>query len=44
LAALFQAGDEDGVAIRPGRINSRGIACRSRPKDEETTVPDNAHV
>ena len=44
LAALLQAGDQHRIAIRPGRIDGRGVACRSRPQDEETTVPDNAHV
>ncbi len=44
LAALFQAGDEQGMAIRPRRVNGGGITCRTRPQDQEWTVPDDAHV
>jgi hypothetical protein len=44
LSALLQPGDEQGISIRARRIDSRGVACRTRAQDEETTVPDNAHV
>jgi hypothetical protein len=43
LPALFQAGDQDGIAIRPGRINSRGVAW-VRTSDEGDDSPDYAHV
>jgi hypothetical protein len=44
LATLLEAGDEEGMTVRPRRIHGGGVTCRTRPQDEEWTVPVNAHV
>jgi hypothetical protein len=44
LAALFQARDQERMPVRPRRIHGGRITRRTRPQDEEWTVPEDAHV
>jgi hypothetical protein len=44
LAALLQAGDQQGMAVGSRRIHGGGVPCGTRPQDEEWTVPVDAHV
>src|SRR5258708_1165963 len=44
LAALLQAGDQQGMAVGSRRISCGGVPCGTRPQDEEWTVPVDAHV